>query len=488
MFSNSFFYFSSLPVACLIFHRLRAEYKPVFLLVWSMVLIGLLSWQALVLAVFLQCLNWWGTGKMYHWKNEKFSGDSVGRGTTVTVVLIGIQALFFLYLHAAHAERWFPFLSINNLDWWHPNWTIALGLSFYTLQQIAYTVDVHLKRIVPESSLSHYLLHHLLFFRFVMGPIDSYQKSKERLLHSFSSSPKMADFVVGIQRITVGLFKKWVLSERLVPIVQEVFAGQADPTTLYSWLGAFCFFMQLYFDFSGYMDMAAGSARFFGIHLPENFSLPFRSLSVTSFWRKWHITLMNWLTQYVYYPVLFQWRKNPNMGVPLAIGVTFLVSGIWHGFGLHFILYALIHGAMVVLEYKTKDFRKKLSTRMPAFLFQSMAWFLTMWVITLSLVFFHSPSLEQAWGMVMRLFDGSNLFHYELSWKTWLLNGGRHIEDTFNIRFILGLSILYLLVEPKIEKWKMNEQPQIAMMFFLLLSLILFRVYGTVQQFYYLQF
>ncbi|MHC1713879.1 MAG: MBOAT family protein [Solidesulfovibrio sp.] len=221
-----------------------------------------------------------------------------------------------------------------------------LGISFFTFQAVAYLVDVKRGVMPAEGSLARFTLAMAFFPKITAGPIARFGPLMPALSRP---SPTLDDFRAGAFRFAVGLAKKTLLAGSLAPIADAAFGrGAADLDMATAWLGLVCYTAQIYFDFSGYTDMALGLARLFGIALPENFDHPYTAKSVREFWRRWHISLSTWFRDYLYIPLgggrCSPWRVRANMLV------VFALCGVWHGATLNFLAWGLWHGAFLSLE------------------------------------------------------------------------------------------------------------------------------------------
>lgn len=223
---------------------------------------------------------------------------------------------------------------------------LPAGVSFFTFQAISYVVDVAKADVPAETSLTRYSLYATLFPHLVAGPIVRYRDLSEQLGDRRIS---FDDFSEGVQRFIIGLGKKVLLADTLRLVADDVFALSAlDRSTSVAWLGLICFSMQIYFDFSGYSDMAIGLGRMFGFHFAENFNYPYAARSLTDFWRRWHMTLSSWLRDYVYIPL----GGNRRNGLR-NLFITFALCGLWHGAAWTFVVWGLWHGVMLAVERLT---------------------------------------------------------------------------------------------------------------------------------------
>jgi alginate O-acetyltransferase complex protein AlgI len=231
-------------------------------------------------------------------------------------------------------------------------WALPLGISFFTFHAISYVVDVSRGNLPAERSLRDYLLYLFVFPHQIAGPIVRYSEIVDEIKENRVTTAQMAAY--GITRFTWGLGKKVLVADQCGALANTIFTGAAEGVSLTAgdaWLGAAAYALQIYFDFSGYSDMAIGLALLFGFHFPENFRVPYRSISVTDFWRRWHITLSRWFRDYVYIPFGGNRHGLPREYAGLIL--TFLLTSLWHGATLNFLLWGGLHSGMMVLERVT---------------------------------------------------------------------------------------------------------------------------------------
>jgi D-alanyl-lipoteichoic acid acyltransferase DltB (MBOAT superfamily) len=291
---------------------------------------------------------------------------------------------------------------------------LPLGLSFITFQKIAFLLDVHAGR-VESFTLRDYLLFVLFFPQLIAGPIVHYRE----MMPQFHSNPcrfERESVSVGLTMICFGLFKKVVLADGtaayVTPIYQHAVAGGVS--LFPAWLAAIGFTLQIYFDFSGYSDMAAGLARCFGVRLPLNFYSPLQASSIIEFWSRWHVTLTRFLTAYLYNPLLLaltrrRFARGLTGGHKASVGgflellagptlITMFISGVWHGAGYLFIVWGLLHGTYLVINHGWRLTVPKLgwSSERYARAMRPVGFALTFMAVVFSMVFFRAPSLHAA--------------------------------------------------------------------------------------------
>jgi alginate O-acetyltransferase complex protein AlgI len=223
---------------------------------------------------------------------------------------------------------------------------LPIGISFFTFQAISYLIDVYRNEISVAGSYGEFAAYHSLFPQLVAGPIVRYREIKSEMQMRSIDRTVLTE---GAYRFCLGLGKKMVIADNLGTVVDATFALPASNLDAgHAWLGIFCYALQIYFDFSGYSDMAIGLGRLLGFHFPENFDQPYRSANITEFWRRWHMTLSRWFRDYVYVPLGGNRRGHVRTFVNLWI--VFFLCGLWHGAGLTFVVWGLYHGLLLIIE------------------------------------------------------------------------------------------------------------------------------------------
>ena len=225
------------------------------------------------------------------------------------------------------------------------NRVVPLGLSFFTLMALAYLIDVYREQIKPEKRLLRFATYLTLFPYVVAGPITRYTSiSKEFIERRIT----LDDFSRGVQRFIIGLGKKILIADTLGLTVHTIFTVPLQHVAPgVAWLGAIVFALQIYFDISGYADMAIGVGLMLGFHLPENFNYPYTAQSMTDFWQRWHITLVTWFRDYLFFPMSF---RRPRWRIHLNLIIVFLLCGLWHEGSWRFMAWGIAHGSLLALE------------------------------------------------------------------------------------------------------------------------------------------
>lgn len=480
MLLHSLIYFITLPLLVCIYYALPVQRRFSFLFLISLVWIGAYNLSSLVSMLALSVLNY-----SIALQFPLLHGSSKRNFLFYFTQLINVLSLLFLnrvafYNNLGDVNLWNHFSVDTAL--------FALGINYYGLQQIGYLIDVYKKRMAPEPDFTKYALYNSLVFKISAGPILKYGEYKNSFFQAFSYNEE--NIASGIHRILLGVFKKTVLADRLAPIAADIYDIPTNHLPAASaWFGIAAFFVQLYFDFSGYIDIALGSARLFGITLKENFNLPFRAISISDFWRRWHISLMDWLGNYVFFPVMFRLKKQPKLGTGVAIAATFLISGLWHGVGITFLVYACLHIAYMLIEFYTASWRKKYlpAANSSRFFHWGYAGFVFM-LISFSLVFFRAGTIDNAARIIKYLFDVNFIFDSKIGWLQWLINGGGNFEIVFNHRITICLVVVYLFWEKYTLPYLNAKKLSIWFIVLVLVLVVFFGAFGSVQRFIYLQF
>lgn len=296
-----------------------------------------------------------------------------------------ISALFSLI----HIHNPIPFLNI----------ILPLGLSFHTFQAIGYLVDVKNGKIKAEKNLGHFSLFVLFFSQLVAGPIER----GKHLLPQFNKVHKLnvKDFSVGFSQMMLGFFKKVVVGDQVGNYVDTFYHTSEQLSGFTTLFACWMFLFQLYADFSGYSDIAIGSARMLGYKLVNNFSLPLFSKTITELWRRWHISLSTWLRDYIFTPVAVSRRDWGKWSIIFSTMFTFIIAGFWHGAGWNFLLYGVLLGVYIIAELllniKSSMYNKN-------FFGKILGVFITFNLFSLALIFFRSPSLDKSMSILKNIF------------------------------------------------------------------------------------
>lgn len=293
---------------------------------------------------------------------------------------------------------------------------VPLGISYISFQAMGYLIEIYRGNQNSEKNLGLFATYLLFFPKLLSGPIERAHKFIPQLSqkHEFDYD-QVSD---GLKRILWGLFKKLVVSNHLSIFTATVFNDVYQYSGITLIFASFFFMLQLYADFSGYTDIAIGSAQILGYRLMENFNNPLKSKSTTELWRRWHISLSTWFYEYVFNPIVINRRDWNQWAVVYASIVTFLLLGFWHGASWNFIIFGLIQGFALSIEFLTKNWRKKVRTNFPDLLNTSLGVFYVICFLSFSLIFFKAKSFNEAIYISTHLFTGigqviTNVIHFQ---------------------------------------------------------------------------
>jgi alginate O-acetyltransferase complex protein AlgI len=297
----------------------------------------------------------------------------------------------------------------------HMDLIVPLGVSFFTFVQIGYLVDAYNGQL-RRHNFGQYIVFSAFFPCVTAGPLVLQKEMMEQLDRSYINVFDLNRIMIGVTMFAMGLFKKVMLADSIAPFADKVFNGAhagAGLDMATAWIGALCYTLQLYFDFSGYSDMAIGIATIFAIRLPLNFDSPFKATNISDFWRRWHMTMTRFFTNYVYSGLAMNGMRRAagkRMGKTgrflLAAAIpsilTFLVAGVWHGSGWTFVIYGLMHGFAIAAYLAWREFSDIELSR-------PLAWLVTMTTVVCALVMFRAADVPTAFAMLGHMFGvGSN--------------------------------------------------------------------------------
>lgn len=271
-----------------------------------------------------------------------------------------------------------------------PEIVLPIGISFYTFQALSYCIDVYRDRTVVQKNVWKLMLYISFFPQLIAGPIVKYHDIEKQLS---SRHITIEDTAAGIQRFLCGLGKKLLIANAMAYIVDTLYTTQMD-FILTAWLAAICYLFQIYFDFSGYSDMAIGLGRMFGFTFLENFNYPYIAGSIQAFWRRWHISLSTWFKEYLYIPL--GGNRKGELRTMFNKLIVFMATGIWHGANLTFLVWGLFHGLFITLEYK-----KWIPLKNKVF-----SHIYTMLVVICGFVIFRANTIKQAGHLLLTMFTG----------------------------------------------------------------------------------
>lgn len=333
------FLFFFLPLCLILYYAVPFSWKNGILLIFSLIFYAWGEPLYILLMLFSTALDYTNGRFM-----ERFGTTKCKRIFFLCCsICINLSILaFFKYADFAIA-------SVNGLlgtQFAQPGMHLPVGISFYTFQTMSYIIDLYRGEVKAERSYAAYLTYVSMFPQLVAGPIVRFFDIQEQL---HIRKITFEGFEQGLMRFMMGLFKKVLIANQAGALWEEIrVLGAADTSVATAWLGALCFTLQLYFDFSAYSDMAIGMGQMLGFHYNENFRYPLTAISVTDFWRRWHISLSSWFRDYVYIPL-----GGNRKGIPrhlFNLAVVWFLTGLWHGASWNFILWGIYYGILLMLE------------------------------------------------------------------------------------------------------------------------------------------
>ena len=388
LFSSITFLFLFLPIMLAVYYIAPYQWKNLLLLAGSLIFYAWGEPVYIILMILSILLNYFcGMDIENKSENEAKAKRSLVFAITVNIVLL----VFFKY---------FGFLveSTNTLfgiSIPYRELALPIGISFYTFQEISYIVDVYRGKVKAQQSLVKYALYVSMFPQLVAGPIVCYGDIEKQLTARKISGRKLGQ---GAMLFIIGLSKKAVLANTLGKIFEEISSTSASNlTVLMAWLGCITYAFQIYFDFSGYSDMAIGLGRMFGFEFKKNFDVPYISKSITEFWRRWHISLSSWFREYVYIPLGGNHVTISRNIVNLLI--VWMLTGIWHGANWNYVLWGCYYGALLLIE---KLVLKKVLNRLPGIIQRIY----TMFFVVIGWIIFKCEDMAYGISYLKAMFGG----------------------------------------------------------------------------------
>ncbi len=429
VFSSTVFLFFYLPLVLLIYYMTPLKWRNAVLLVFNLIFYGWGEPVYLFLMIASTAIDYFlGIQIERHRENR-----SMAKRILIASILINIGTLFvFKYLD-------FVLQTLHNIpicsDIKPIGLALPIGISFYTFQKMSYVIDVYRGDASVQKRFVPFATYVTLFPQLIAGPIVKYKDVDEQLTgrtHHFSN------FASGIPIFTVGLAKKVLLANSIGLLWNTYLKGGADQLSVVgAWLAALAFTFQIYFDFSGYSDMAIGLGRMFGFEFMKNFNYPYISDSVTDFWRRWHISLGTWFREYVYIPLGGN-RKGRKRWF-LNILLVWAATGIWHGASWNFLLWGLYYALILILE---KLFLGKLLDRCH----KAVRILYTMFLVVIGWVIFGASTLTECGGVLRAMFGGG---------AGWLQTADLYYLRTYGVLF----AVMVIAATPVVSKLRLRLTP-----------------------------
>lgn len=481
MLFNSFTFMIFLPVVFLlywfVFKQLR--WQNLLILVASYVFYGWWDWRFLILIVITSLSSFASGLLIKHYDGNRRAQRAVSAANIV--LNLGILATFkYFNFFAGSLQAVLSAVGVM-VDWPTLNIILPVGISFYTFQALSYSIDVYARRIEPTRDIVAFFSFISFFPQLVAGPIERATNLLPQMLTARRFDYGRA--VDGLRQMLWGFFKKLIIADGCAEVVNQTWNGLDSATGLMLFVCSLLFTFQIYADFSGYSDIAIGCAKLFGIRLTTNFKVPYFSRNVREFWRRWHITLMGWFTQYVYFP-LGGSRCSRGRTVLNTI-VVFSLSGLWHGADWTFVLWGLYHALLfiplILLGSKSHKDTVAHGRCLPSFR-EFTAMVVTFLFVNFGWILFRAPDFTSFSEFVSRLFSHS-LFNYH----------GLTMRMATMLLWCAALLLVEWLQREKqhvlqIDGYRVLSVRPVRLALYAVLVFLIFYFAGQVQTFIYFQF
>lgn len=389
VFSSLVFMFAYLPITLLAYYLVPRQGRNIFLFIVNLIFYGWGEPKLVLLMVFNIFFNYTGG-----WLVDKYRADAKKKKLflILTCVLdIGILAVFKYTGMITETLNMLPFLNIPELQI-----SLPIGISFYTFQTMSYVIDVYRDDAPVSKNFINFGTYVALFPQLIAGPIVRYRDVAEQLVNRRET---LEMFTKGVKLFMVGLAKKVIIANTMGTLTTNIFATTDENGVVGTWVGMIAYTFQIYFDFSGYSDMACGLGNMMGFEFLKNFNYPYIAKSITDFWRRWHISLSTWFKEYVYIPLGGN-RKGVKRQI-LNLLIVWGLTGLWHGAAYNFVLWGLYYGLLLILE---KFVLKKFLDRLPSF----VQHIYTLFIIIIGWGLFYFTDVGQLGEFMVDLFNFGN--------------------------------------------------------------------------------
>lgn len=389
VFSSLVFLFAYLPITLLAYYLVPRQGRNIFLFIVNLIFYGWGEPKLVLLMVFNIFFNYIGG-----WLVDKYRADAKKKKLflILTCVLdIGILAVFKYTGMITETLNMLPFLNIPELQI-----SLPIGISFYTFQTMSYVIDVYRDDAPVSKNFINFGTYVALFPQLIAGPIVRYRDVAEQLVNRRET---LEMFTRGVKLFMVGLAKKVIIANTMGTLTTNIFATTDENGVVGTWVGMIAYTFQIYFDFSGYSDMACGLGNMMGFEFLKNFNYPYIAKSITDFWRRWHISLSTWFKEYVYIPLGGN-RKGVKRQI-LNLLIVWGLTGLWHGAAYNFVLWGLYYGLLLILE---KFVLKKFLDKLPSF----VQHIYTLFIVIIGWGLFYFTDVGQLGEFMVDLFNFGN--------------------------------------------------------------------------------
>ena len=466
-FNTILFLFTFLPLSLIVYYVFPKRFRNIPLVLLSLVFYAWGNPTYLLLMAFSVLFNYvTGLQLGAYQQQERTTG---AKAAMISAVVVNLLVLGFF--------KYYGFListinSITGLSLHAPDLPLPLGISFFTFSVLSYVFDVYRGRAEVQKNFLDFTLYVTFFAKVTSGPIVQYQDMASQL-RDRSMAP--AKFGAGISLFLVGLGKKVLIADNLGATFSAI-SGLTTMSAGTAWLGMVLYSLQLYFDFSGYSDMAIGLAKCFGFDFAKNFDYPYLSTSISEFWRRWHISLGSWFRDYVYIPLGGNRCAKHRQLINLSI--VWLLTGLWHGSAWNFVLWGVYHGIFVILEkFVLKDFLPRIP--------KALRVFITVLLVFLGWVLFFSPSLMSAIHYYGQMFGAGHMGLFDGTFRYYFFGSLRLLIVAF-----IGCGPLVHRIHQRLCYFKGGKLTYVSVALFVLLLVlcVAYMMSATYSSFLYVQF
>lgn len=387
LFNSYEFLFAYLPIAFFVYFwlgRKNPEWARMWMVAASFFFYGWWDYQYVPLLMASIMFNYFVGRRLEETSRSK---SWLCFGITVNLLLLGAYKYTGFFLQNVNSLMGAAAFDV-------PQIVLPLGISFFTFTQTAYLVDAY-RGETKNSSFLTYCEFVTVFPHLIAGPIINHRKMIPQFLAKANFRIQYDNIAYGLTLLAFGLFKKVIIADRIAEYVNSIFAQPGNLTLPEAWIGAVGYTLQLYFDFSGYSEMAIGLARMFNLRFPVNFDSPYQSLNIIDFWRRWHMTLGAWVRDYLYIPL--GGNRQGELRKMFNLFASMLLIGLWHGAGWTFVIWGGIHGVLLLINHEWR----RLKIQLP----KPLCWGMTFLAVTLAWVFFRASDSTAAYQIIRTMFD-----------------------------------------------------------------------------------
>jgi len=479
MLLNSFYYFIFLGIVFILYYTVSNKLKWLILLLASLFFIGTIAPNLIIFTLLFTVINYFLGLALFNIKNKPLRIKVFWLGIFVDVgILAFYKYINFLIENVNFLIGLFP----ENPSIPYISLIIPVGISYYTFQALGYLIRINRGAEKPEKDFIKFAVFLTFFPKFLSGPV-------ERSNHFFPQLNSKIEFksenvTIGLRLFLWGLFKKVVIGNNLAAPVFGVY----DDLHSFSGIPLITVWLiqaiHIYADFSGYTDMALGSAKILGINLIDNFNRPFLAKSVGDFWRRWHISLSAWCNDFIFSPFIVKYRKMGNKAALWGIFITFFVIGIWHGANWTFVMLGVLQAIAIVYEFYTKRKRIQIASKLNPKFVVATSRIITYLFFSFSLIFFNAHSIQDAWHFITHLFSG---IEFKLIGHDFIYKKGDFILAMASFAIIFVLEILQ---EKGIDTRKIffDKPKWVRWIGYYLMIVLIYFYSGGQETFVYLQF